>query len=89
MKIYFTKHVVRVLIFSVLSLSLFAQSIKAQTITGKITDEKGEPLLGTTVVLKSSTTGTVANIKEVAIPDINHFLCEPRLSVNCERIFAS
>lgn len=36
MKIYFTNHVVRVLFFSVFSIGLFAQSLNAQTVSGKI-----------------------------------------------------
>ncbi|MFD0761151.1 SusC/RagA family TonB-linked outer membrane protein [Lutibacter aestuarii] len=33
-----------------------------QTINGKVTDENGEPLLGVTVLVKGTTTGTVSNI---------------------------
>ena len=62
MKIYFTKHVVRVLIFSVLSLSLFAQSIKAQTITGKITSKQdGFAIPGANITLKGTNRGTSSN----------------------------
>jgi TonB-dependent SusC/RagA subfamily outer membrane receptor len=62
MKIYFTKHVVRVLIFSVLSLSLFAQSIKAQTITGKIISKQdGFGIPGANITLKGTNKGTSSN----------------------------
>ena len=62
MKIYFTKHVVRVLFFSVLSLGLFAQSLIAQTITGKITSKQdGFGIPGANITLKGTNKGTSSN----------------------------
>ncbi|WP_332368110.1 carboxypeptidase-like regulatory domain-containing protein [Spirosoma telluris] len=51
------------MIFAFLSFS-FVQSFgqtKAITITGKITDETGKPLPGTSILVKSSKTGTISN----------------------------
>jgi len=43
----------------VMTVPIFAQS---QTVTGKITDEAGEPLPGVTVQVKASTVGTVSDL---------------------------
>jgi len=37
-------------------------AIKSKKITGLVTDEKGEPIIGASVVLKGSNTGTITNI---------------------------
>jgi TonB-linked SusC/RagA family outer membrane protein len=47
------------LIFTLIVGSVFAQTTK---ITGKITDEKGEPLLGVTVVIKETSKGAISDL---------------------------
>lgn len=37
------------------------ESVRAQTVFGKITDDKGEPLIGVSVTVKSTTRGTVTD----------------------------
>lgn len=49
---------VLILIFVVFSLRVFAQV----SLSGVVTDETGEPLIGVTVVVKGTTTGTVTDI---------------------------
>jgi TonB-linked SusC/RagA family outer membrane protein len=66
-----------VLIIMIFVLPLKAGAFQGRTITGKITDEKGEPMLGTTVVVKGTTTGTVSNIDgiySITVPDGNAVL---------------
>jgi TonB-linked SusC/RagA family outer membrane protein len=47
----------------------FSQSLFAQTITGKITDEHGDELVGVTVVIKGTQTGALSNLKgEFSLP---------------------
>lgn len=49
----------------------------AQIVKGKITDEKGEVLIGANILLKGTTTGTVTNIDgryELQVPDANAVL---------------
>jgi hypothetical protein len=41
--------------------TLAAAQQQTKTITGKVTDENGQPLPGVTVVVKGTTTGTVTN----------------------------
>lgn len=52
-------------------------NLQERKITGKVTDEKGEALLGVTVVLKGTTTGRVTNIDgiyNINVPDDNAVL---------------
>lgn len=53
------KQLVSMLIFTLIVGSVFAQTTK---ITGKITDEKGEPLLGVTVVIKETSKGAISDL---------------------------
>ena len=39
-----------------------AGTIQQKTVTGKVTDLKGEPLIGVNVIVKGTTNGTVTNI---------------------------
>lgn len=45
--------------FFLLTLSMYAQD---KVISGNITDEKGEPLIGVSIVVKGTTTGTVTDL---------------------------
>lgn len=42
----------------IISLTLFAQNI---TVKGSVKDSKGEPLIGVTILIKGTTTGTVTD----------------------------
>lgn len=44
-------------------LLFFPREIAAQTVTGKVTDNTGEPLPGVGIVLKGSTVGSITNIE--------------------------
>lgn len=46
----------------VIMLSAFPLFAQAQTVKGTVTDSQGEPLIGVSVVLKGTTTGTVTDI---------------------------
>lgn len=56
-------------------LVLFVGTIFAQTtVSGKVTDDKGEPMIGATVVVKGTTVGAVTDIDggySVSVPDAN------------------
>ncbi|MEP6466345.1 MAG: TonB-dependent receptor [Parafilimonas sp.] len=57
-----TKHVKKhLLLFVVLLMALSASAQNAIEIKGKVTDDKGVPLYGASVILKGSKTGTVTN----------------------------
>lgn len=50
----------------------FAQQPQKKQIKGKITDDKGEPIQGATILIKGSTVGTIADVNgnfSLAIPD--------------------
>lgn len=50
----------RKLLFTAIAILLFAGSLLAQkTVTGKVTDEKGNPVPNVSVIVKGTTTGTV------------------------------
>ena len=61
------------LIFTFLSVCCFALvSWSQRTITGVVTDDAGEPLAGATVLVKGTTTGTIADIDgsySIILPD--------------------
>lgn len=52
-------HVFCLFIFMISSISVFAQ----KSITGKIVDEKGEPLVGVTVIVKGTTDGVTSDVE--------------------------
>lgn len=43
--------------------SIEEQQQQAVRITGKVTDENGEPVIGASVVVKGTSTGTVTNLE--------------------------
>ena len=49
-------------LLSILALAFFAFSASAQTrtVTGKVTDDKGKPLAGVTIIIKGTTSGTAS-----------------------------
>ena len=53
-------------------LVLFIGTLAAQTnVSGKVTDEKGEPMVGATIVVKGTTVGAVTEVDgsySVAVP---------------------
>jgi TonB-dependent starch-binding outer membrane protein SusC len=48
-------------LLTVFSLTIFSSAI-AQNVTGKISDEKGEPLIGVSVVVKGTNTGGITDV---------------------------
>lgn len=49
----------------------------SKKVTGLVTDEKGEPIIGATVVLKGSNTGTITNINgefSLEVPDLSELI---------------
>jgi TonB-dependent starch-binding outer membrane protein SusC len=56
----------KVLIYYLMFFSLMGQVASAQnTISGKVTDTKGQPLIGATVIIQNSTAGTITDLDGV------------------------
>ncbi len=49
--------------FLILSASLATQAQSSHTLSGKVLDEQGDPLIGATVVLSNTNDGTITNLK--------------------------
>ena len=63
-----TKHLFSLAILMTLSLSMFAQ----RNVSGKVTDETGQSLVGATVLVKGTTSGTATDINgafTVSLPE--------------------
>ena len=74
----------------VLSLTFFgAISVFAQrTISGKVTDEFGEPLIGASVLVKGTSSGTVTDIDgsySLSVPSLLHSISCSLNSVGSEK----
>jgi hypothetical protein len=52
------KQIMTFLFLSIMSFGVFAQG----TVTGKVTDSEGEPLIGASVVVKGTSVGTVTDL---------------------------
>ncbi len=60
MKNYYTKNCLVLLAFLFLSIGAFAQGT---SISGTVTDESGEPLIGVNILVKGTVTGTITNLE--------------------------
>lgn len=58
MRFYLPKFLLALIAFTITSFSMMAQF----TVSGKVTDAKGEPLIGVTVIVKNTANGTVTDI---------------------------
>jgi TonB-linked SusC/RagA family outer membrane protein len=52
----------KIFLFVLLMVGLCSTALHAQTVTGKITDTSGSPLIGASVLVKGTSTGTVTDI---------------------------
>lgn len=52
----------KILLFVLLMVGLCSVALEAQTVTGKITDTNGDPLIGASVLVKGTSTGTVTDL---------------------------
>ena len=73
-KSYLNSTVLSFVFILVFSANVFAQG---QTVTGRVTDDKNEPLPGVTLLIKGTTTGTVTDLNgnyKLNVPDNNVIL---------------